>query len=510
MTSRRMVEAIDRIALRVLLVGLLLMAISAIGVAGQQVPEELTLEEAIVLAKAHNPGFLSTANDQASADWQVREAYAQFVPSVRTSLSGTWQEAGAQRFGAVIFEGQSTDWLYTGYSVNFGMTIDGNTVFGIPQARNNRTATAARIDAAEFNLESVVALQYMAVLRAMEGLDVAQRQLDRAQQNLQIVRTRVETGAAAGTEGRQAEVDLGRAEVALIQAERDLRQARLLLQEQVGVPIGEDVRLISGFEVFDPDFDVEELMGYAMEQHPSLRSFRAQESASRAAARQASTSQYLPSLSLSASLRGPAQEAPSTDYVLNQLQRQASAQRSNCQFLNALETGVTGGIPDYDVQDCSQFMVTPAMEQDALARNSAFPFGFEEVPMTMSLSISLPIFTGFSRERQVSQLNNQAEDAEHARRAEELRLRTMVTNTYDNLVSAYRVVQAEARNLQLSEEQLLLQQRRYALGASDLLLLMDAQTSVSTADQAYLNAVYDFHYNLIALEAAVGRPLRSR
>ncbi|MDA1103167.1 MAG: TolC family protein, partial [Gemmatimonadetes bacterium] len=142
--------------------------------------------------------------------------------------------------------------------------------------------------------------------------------------------------------------------------------------------------------------------------------------------------------------------------------------------------------------------------------NAAFPFNFTDMPMRVSLSISLPIFTGFSRERQVSQLNNLAEDAEHSRRAEELRLRTMVTNTLDNVTTAYRVVQAEERNRALAEEQLLLQQRRYSLGAADLLFLMDAQTTMTTAEQAYLNAVYDFHYNLIALEAAVGRPLRSR
>ena len=215
-------------------------------------------------------------------------------------------------------------------------------------------------------------------------------------------------------------------------------------------------------------------------------------------------------MNLSAALRGQAQEAMNTDYVINQLENRAISQRNNCQFLNALETGIAGGIPGHDFTDCSQYTVSSADQQAALAQNNAFPFGFEDVPMTMSLSVSLPIFTGFSRERQVSQLNNQAEDAQHARRAEELRLRTMVTNTYDNLISAYQVLQAEGRNRQVAEEQLQLQQRRYALGASDLLLLMDAQTSVSTADQAYLSALYDFHYNLIALEAAVGRPLRSR
>ena len=41
-----------------------------------------------------------------------------------------------------------------------------------------------------------------------------------------------------------------------------------------------------------------------------------------------------------------------------------------------------------------------------------------------------------------------------------------------------------------------------------MLELLDAQTSLTTADQAYLNALYDFHWNLIRLEAAVGRSLR--
>src|SRR5690606_15037019 len=125
-------------------------------------------------------------------------------------------------------------------------------------------------------------------------------------------------------------------------------------------------------------------------------------------------------------------------------------------------------------------------------------------------SVSIPIFTGFSRQQEVSAARAAADDAEHQRRAEELRLRTAVTSAADDLESAYRVLQTEERNRAVAEEQLQLQQRRYALGAAGLLELLDAQTTVSTADQAYLNALYDFHYSLIALEAAVGRPLGTR
>jgi outer membrane protein TolC len=205
-SNRARIERVDRVAVKALGFGLALLAVSATSVMGQVAPDELTLEEAITLAKANNPTYLSTQNDQAAANWQVREAYAQFVPSVTTNVFGSWQEAGSQRFGTIVFEDQITDWAFSGYNVNFGMTIDGNTIFGVGNARANKRATQAQITAAEFNLESLVGLQYMTVLRAIDGVDVAQRQLDRARQNLRIVSARVETGAAAGTEGKQAEV----------------------------------------------------------------------------------------------------------------------------------------------------------------------------------------------------------------------------------------------------------------------------------------------------------------
>ncbi len=505
------IETADRIALRALTVGLLLLGIFATTAFGQAVPEELTLEEAIELARSNNPTFLTTANDQAAADWQVRESYAQFVPSLTVSGFGSWQEAGQQVFGTVILEDQVTDWAFSGYSVNFGMTIDGNTIFGVKNARANRAATEARIESEDFNLGSLVSLQYMTVLRAQDGVDVAQRQLDRAQQNFQIVNTRVEQGAVAGTDGKQAEVDLGRAEVGLIQAQRDLRQARLLLAEQIGTELTPEVRLSSEFEVFEPDFELEELMQWSMEQHPSLRSFRARESSTRAAARQVATGQYLPSINLSAQFSGQARQALNEDFVLQQVDGRAESQIDNCELVNALNGGIPGGLPDpAGGGDCSRFVITEADRQAALAQNQVFPFNFTTLPMRATLSVSLPIFTGFTRERQVSDANNLAEDAEHARRAEELRLRTMVTNAYDNLVSSHRVVIAEERNRTLAEEQLLLQQRRYALGAASLLELLDAQTTMTTADQGYLDALYEFHYSLVVLEAAVGRTLHTQ
>jgi outer membrane protein TolC len=488
-------------------VAALCFALSATTVEAQQQPDRLTLDEAVDLARQNNPGFLSTENDRGPAAWDERAAFGAFLPRLDASASAGFTEAGTQRIGTLDFGSQSTDWYSSSYSLGLTWTLSGNTIFGVSNARNSRRATEARVDAAAFNLESSVAFQYMTALRAGDQLDVAQRQLDRARQNLRIVTTRVSSGAAAGTEGKQAEVDLGRAEVGLIQAQRDVRQAKLMLAEQIGVALPAGIELVSEFTVFEPDFDVDGLVGAALEMHPSLNAFRAQESARRAAARQTKTSQYLPTVNVQTGFRGNTLQALNEEFLITSAEDRVTGQRESCEFQNAISAGLSSPLPGYP-RDCGQFVMTDEMRRDLISSNDVFPFSFTKLPFSLSVQVSLPIFTGFSRQSQVAQASAAADDAEHDRRAEELRLRTAVTSAADNLESAFRVLEAEERNLALAEEQLLLQQRRYSLGAAALLELLDAQTTMTTADQAYLNALYDFHYSLIQLEAAVGRPLR--
>lgn len=487
------------------------LAVVALGLAAgapasaQEAPPTLTLEEAIRLAKDFNPAYQSTANDRSAADWRLREAYSGFIPTANANSSFGWVEGGAQRFGTVDLGTSGTDWYQSYYNLSINWQLDGSTVFGVPAARANQRAVDARIAAAEFDLEAQVAMQYMAVLRAQDGVAVARRQLDRAGQNLQIVRSRVSSGAAAGTDGKQAEVDLGRAEVGLIQAQRQYREGMALLAERLGTALDEDTRLASSFPVFEPRWERDELMAQAMADHPSLRAYVAQERAAGAAAKQAASS-YFPTFSLSSRFQGVTQEATNRAFVVGQAQDYWASRRSNCEFSNALVRGVPG--LGGEIQDCGQLAFTDQRRSEALSSNSVFPFNFTKLPLQLTLQVSIPLFTGFSRQRQVSEAYNLAEDAKHSRRAEELRLRTAVTQAFDNLSAAYEVVQLEGRNRSLAEEQLQMQQRRYALGAAALLELLDAQTSLTTADQAYLNAVYDFHWSLIRLEAAVGRPLR--
>lgn len=490
---------------RALMLAWVLLALSATALVAQE-RRALSLAEALDLARRHSPTFQQQANDQEPADWQVRAAYGDLLPSATASGRMQYTEAGVQRFGTVDLGTQSTDWYSSAYSLQFNWNLNGNTLFGVSSARAGQRATAAGIAAAEFNLESQVTLQYMTALRARDAVDVTRDQFERAGQNLEIVETRVETGMAAGTEGRQAEVDLGRAEVQLLQAERAYRFELLRLQEQLGLQLEGELDLVSEFPIFRPEFSLETLLEQALSAHPSLGALRAREASSGAQVRQA-RSAYFPSLQLSTGLQGFTNQALNNDFVVGQVRSSMSNQRAGCEQMNAISAGLATPLEGFP-RDCSQFMFTSADSLSAIRSNEVFPTQFTKNPLSLTLQVSVPIFQGFQRQQQVEQAVAASKDAQHNRRAEELRLRTSVTQALDNLESAYRQVEIETRNRELAEQQLTQARQRYAAGNTSVLELMDAQTSLSTAERDYLNAVYSFHQSLVQLEASTGQALR--
>jgi outer membrane protein len=274
--------------------------------------------------------------------------------------------------------------------------------------------------------------------------------------------------------------------------------------------MGSDMRspdLVSDFRVFEPDWNRDDLTSMAMEQHPSLRAFHAVEAATGAQVNQA-RSAYFPTITASAVWSGYVQRVGNEDFLLSQQQDNLASQRASCERTNAIHAGISGGLPGYELQNCGLFMLTPDMEREILAQNALFPFDYNKLPLSIQLNVRLPIFQGFTRQRQVAQAQAANQDALHNRRAEELRIRTAVGQSYDDLVTAYRSLQIQERNLEVASEQLELARQRYSFGAAAFLELLDAEDSLEQAERDHLAAVYDFHQAMWALEAAVGTRLR--
>lgn len=489
----------------VLAAGLLALAGNATAQQTASAPPTMTIEEAIELARHNNPAYLTTANDEGDAAWEQREAYAAFLPSLSVQGTAQYVAEGTPNLGfltgADVGVGRIPSAYYSSYGLQASIGLSGATLFEAARARANRKATEARVDAAGYILTTAVTQQYLAALRAQDEVVLTRENLESAEQSYELARGQFDAGAAPRLDVTNAEVTRGRAEVALLRAQQGAETEKLRLMQQIGIAADGPVELTSTFEIFEPDWTLEDLTQRALAQHPSLISARAAESAGRAAAR-AANMQYLPSLQLSARLSGYSRQTGDDEALLSDAQASIEGRHANCVYGNRISALL--GDP---AEDCSRFTFTDETRQALLSSNDVFPFDFTSNPANVTLSLSFPIFNGFTRERQLQQAHSAAADARYTRRAEELNRRTQVSAAYVALITAYRTVSIEERNVEAATEQLELARERYRLGAGDIVELAQAQATKALADRDHLNAVYTFHENFAALEAAVGEPL---
>jgi len=76
------------------------------------------------------------------------------------------------------------------------------------------------------------------------------------------------------------------------------------------------------------------------------------------------------------------------------------------------------------------------------------------------------------------------------------------------LATGYQAIAVQAASRNAARDQLRLAQDRYRIGQGTSLELSDAEGAVQRADGTYVDAIYGFHKAVVALEEAVGQPLR--
>jgi len=477
--------------------------------AAQTVPETLTLEQALDIARRNNPTYLRASNDRELADWDVRQAYGQLLPSASARTSLSWQGAGEQQFGAITLGdlgfGNLPSYYLSSYGVSVGLNLDWSTLRGPAHAKAQRGATAAQIRASEAALVTQVTQAYLEVLRQGEGLRLAQQQLENAQFNLRLAQGRLEVGSATPIDVGQAEVQVGRSRVSVLQAENAVSTARMRLLQQLGVRVDQDVQLGTTFDLAEPTWTEEDLLRLALDNNPNLEAVRRTNDAAAIGVSQARGA-YYPSLSLSTGWSGFTREASSIDYQVAQAKAQVAGRVAQCNATNDLYSRLADPLPSID---CTQFAFTDADRQAIVSQNDQFPFAFQQQPFSVGLTISVPIFQGLSRQRNLEAARLQEQDAQQQVREQELSLRAELRIGLANVRTAYQSALLEQRNQELAEQQLRLARERYQLGAITFVELTDAQTVLAQADRDRTAAIFAYHDAVSNLEALVGAPLRN-
>ena len=469
------------------------------------VTANLSLADAIAVARANNPAFREVQNNRGPAAWGVRNAFTSlFMPSFGVSGGMTYTGPGSQTFLTQSFS-QSVSTVSSFYDLSLNYQFSGAIASQYGLAKAQLRAADADLAGAENILITGIKQQYLTVLQAMATADLARRTVARNDEFLKLAQARYGVGQATLIDVRQAQVARGQAEVALLRAQTAISVEKLRLFEQLGVTppveVGE-VQLTDSFSVQAPTWQMNELLTMAEQQNPSLKALRAREGAASWGVRAASSS-YGPALSLSAGWSGFTQQFTDVEPVIFAQQAAFANQYSECQDNNQIRTS-SGLAPE----DCSAFIWSSKNEQAVRDRNSVFPFQFTQQPFQARLTVSWPIFNNFARELNLSNARTQHNDLSERVRARGLAVQTEVSQAYLTLQTAFRTVALQDTNQIAAREQLQLATERYRVGSGTFFELLDAQIAALRAEQDAVNATYDYHKALAALEAAVGRSLR--
>ncbi|MEA2723991.1 MAG: outer membrane protein [Gemmatimonadales bacterium] len=474
----------------------------------------LSLADALQQARAYSPAYRQVLNDAGPAKWGVRNAYGSLLPSVTASSDLGYTGSGESNFGGGLILPTSA-FLTSGYSLGLQWQLSGRSLQAPRQQRALQRATDEDIGAAGVGLTAEISTQYLTALQAAAQVAVARQQVRRNEDFLALARARHKVGQTTLLDVRQAEVTKGTSDVALLRAVQAENEAKLDLLRRMGVepPVAiTQIVLTDTFPVTTPSFQIDSLLALSDQQNPALRSLRARGQAARLDVRAAKT-EFLPSLSLRAGWSGFTQQFTNEDLLLSQSLTSAQSQASDCQYNNQVRSNLSLGgetsncFASAGLVDGGAALLDPVAQQ-IRNQNSVFPFSYTGQPFGANLTVSLPIFTGFSRSLRLSQARAQEDDAEEEVRARRLQVRTDVHSRYLGLETAFQAIGVQGASREAARDQLRLAQDRYRLGAGAALEVSDAQNAVQQAEGDYVNAVYDYHKAIAALEAAVGRSLR--
>jgi outer membrane protein len=461
----------------------------------------LSLSDALQLARGHNPTYLQSGVARKTASAVLRAAYGQWLPQLNASLLAQYQEAGSSvQFGQQL--GATSAYDLSQYNIGLTYTLNASVLFTPSVQRANRDAAQADLSAAGLTLRTQVTQAYLTILQDEAQVSLQDTLVADDSVQLLLATARADAGAATPLDVQRARVTLTQQQVSAVQARNAVDVAKLALFQQLGIPQPQGVQLRDAFVVEPPPISLDSALALARQANPQVAALRARERAANAdVTRQRGL--YTPSLLIQTGISGQAVQYTNNNYIPGLAQQQLGASYSTCAALDSI--GQRTGLPP---RQCGPATLTQAQVNQLQAQNNQFPFKFQNIPRSITATLSLPLFDGFNRELSVEQATATRQNAEYNLRARDLQLTADVTTAYLNVTTAARTAALQEENTATARQALELATQRYSVGAGTFLDVTDSRAAFERAETDRINAVYTFHQQFAALENAVGRPLR--
>jgi outer membrane protein len=410
---------------------------------------KISLDEAVRLAQQNSPQAIQAEGTERTSKAAKVSAIGAILPSASLSAGHVVQFGGGQtrtnQNGEQVTVAAAPV-NSTGLNLNMTLFDGGQRLYDLRTAKSQIEAAEANRVAVKYNVALNVKQQYYAVLAAIESEDAARLQMAQATEQFKTSIAKVRAGVATRSDSLRGVIQVGNAQLALITAQSNKEAADASLTRLVGseVPVTADPASLQENMAALPDSA--ELASLA-KNGPAVEQARANLDAAQES-RKASKATYLPSLSASYSRTGSG-------------------------------TDKRFGIGD-----------------DPYSYNGR-----------LSFSLSYPIFNNFQREEQVVRAKVAEVNAQATLRDTQLGAQEALTQYIGALRGASQRVAVQVASVAAAEEDVRVQQQRYNIGASTLLDLITSQAALATAQQALIQARYDYRIARAQLEALIGRDL---
>jgi len=410
---------------------------------------KISLDEAITMAQQNSPQAIQAEGTERTSKAARVSAIGAILPSATLSAGHVVQFGGATRINQngeqITVAQQPTN--NTGLNLNMTLFDGGQRLYDLRTAKADIAAAEANRVSVKYNVALSVKQQYYAVLAAIESYDAAKLQMAQASEQFKTSVAKVRAGVATRSDSLRGVIQVGNAQLALITAQSNKESADAQLTRLVGsqVPVTADPASVQENMAALPDSA--ELAKLALN-GPAVRQAEANLDASKEATK-ASKATYLPSLSANYSRTG------------------------------------SGTDPRFGLGND--------------------PFSYSG---RLAFSLSYPIFNNFLREEQVVRAKVAQVNAEASLRDTQLGNVQLLTQNIGALRGASQRVAVQVASVAAAQEDVRVQQQRYNIGASTLLDLITSQAALATAEQALIQARYDYRIARAQLEALIGRDLQ--
>lgn len=196
-----------------------------------------SLDDAIALAVAHEPGLQKSQAEADAAKARLGEARARRLPSLTVSGQAA---AGHSDFGQFFgFGSQNMNPRSAAITLQQPIFAGGSLNAAVAQAGAGRKAADQQALKTRLDLEARVAEAYGDVLVAQEAFRLNSRQLEAAGELARQADLRFQSGDAPRSDQAQAQARAAQARAGLAQAQADLARARAHYRALVGQEAGQ-------------------------------------------------------------------------------------------------------------------------------------------------------------------------------------------------------------------------------------------------------------------------------